>query len=270
MCGRYAASKDAATLIEEFDISRAPEAELPPDYNVAPTKDVYTVLDRPRREDDVDAQGRSSTGGGGARGGASGSDAPEEYERSLEIARWGLVPSWAKDPKIGNRMINARVETAAEKPSFRRAWKSRRCLLPADGFYEWYTPTSPDAPVGKSGKPLKQPYFIHLPDGQSLAMAGLYEWWKNPEAPADEDPWLLTVTILTTTATDAIGRLHDRMPIHVAAADREAWLDPANPEPATVLHPEQTAEMLQAYPVSTAVNRVGTNSPHLIDPLPPS
>lgn len=246
MCGRYAASKDAATLVEEFDIVHSTPTDLKADYNVAPTKRVYAVMNRSAEAD------------------------ADPGARSLEVARWGLVPSWAKDRKIGNRMINARLETAAEKPSFRRAWKSRRCLLPADGYYEWYTPTSPDAPVGASGKPLKQPYFIHLPDDQTLAMAGLFEWWKDPAPREGEDPWLLTVTILTTEATDAVGHLHDRMPIHVAAEDWAAWLDPTTEDPGHVLHPAATAALLEAYPVSTAVNRVGTNTPDLISPLPPS
>ena len=243
MCGRYAAAKDPAALAEEFEVVSAPEEELRPDYNVAPTKKVYLVVDRPR--DDV-------------------------FERALVIGRWGLVPSWAKDPSIGSRMINARAETVAEKPAFRRAFAKRRCLVPADGYYEWYLPTSPDAPVGKGGKPLRQPFFIHPADGSSLAMAGLYEWWRDPTR-ADDDPhaWRLTCTVITTDATDDVGRIHDRMPMTIGRADWETWLDPAHgaDEAAALLTPAVSTR-LEAYPVSTLVNSVRNNGPELIEPIP--
>jgi putative SOS response-associated peptidase YedK len=235
MCGRYAAAKDPAALVEEFEVESAPEESLQPDYNVAPTKKVYLVVDK-AHDDDV--------------------------ERSLVIGRWGLVPSWAKDPSIGSRMINARAETVAEKPAFRRAFAKRRCLVPADGYYEWYLPTSADAPVGKSGKPLKQPFFIRPSDGSSLAMAGLYEWWRDPTR-EDDDPqaWRLT--------TDDVGRIHDRMPMTIPRSDWETWLNPANgpAEVSGLLVPAADAP-LDAYPVSTAVNSVRNNGPELIEPLP--
>ncbi len=142
------------------------------------------------------------------------------------MARWGLVPSWAKDVSIGSRLINARVETAATKPAFRKAFAARRCLMPADGFYEWYA----SAAVGKGGKPIKQPFFIHAPDGRSLALAGLFEFWRD-RAAQDDQPWLMSVTILTTTSTDALGRIHDRMPLPIRERDWDLWLDPgAAPE----------------------------------------
>ena len=133
--------------------------------------------------------------------------------------RWGLVPSWAKDPSIGNRMINARMETVAEKPAFRKAFAKRRALLPADGYFEWYGEVK--------GK--KQPFFIRPADGGVLAMAGLYELWRDPSVPEDSgtDPWLWTVTVLTTTATDELGRIHDRMPLLVERERYAEWLDPA-------------------------------------------
>jgi putative SOS response-associated peptidase YedK len=244
MCGRYAASKDPDALVEEFEVAARPEEALRPDYNVAPTKKVYAVIDR------------------------SGDD---ESVRSLVIARWGLVPSWAKDPSIGSRMINARAETVAEKPAYRRAFAKRRCLIPADGYYEWYLPTSPDAPVGKGGKALKQPFYIHPSDGSSLAMAGLYEWWRDPTRD-DDDPmaWRLTCTVITTEASDAVGRIHDRMPMTIARHDWAAWLDPARgaDESAPLLVPAMTAA-LDAYPVSTLVNSVRNNGPELLAPLPP-
>jgi putative SOS response-associated peptidase YedK len=244
MCGRYAAAKDPAALVEEFAVEAAPEESLQPDYNVAPTKKVYVVVEK---ADDA------------------------ETHRALVIARWGLVPSWAKDPSIGSRMINARAETVADKPAFRRAFAKRRCLVPADGYYEWYLPTSPDAPLGKGGKPLKQPFFIHSADGSSLAMAGLYEWWRDPSR-ADDDPqaWRLTCTVITTEASDEVGRIHDRMPMTIAPADWQAWLDPGNgPAQAAGLLRPAAARPLDAYPVSTLVNSVRNNGPELIAPLPP-
>lgn len=238
MCGRYAAAKDPAALVEEFEVVSGPEELLEPDFNVAPTKHVYIVVDRPR--EDV-------------------------LERALVVARWGLVPSWAKDPSIGARMINARSETLAEKPAFRSAFAKRRCLVPADGYYEWYTP---DAAAG--GRPVKQPFFIHPADGSSLAMAGLYEWWRDPTREADDpQAWRLTCTIITTNATDDIGQIHDRMPMIVDRADWPAWLDPqAGADVGALVRPASQLA-LAAYPVSTAVNRVANNGPGLIAPLEP-
>lgn len=247
MCGRYAASKNPDDLVEEFEVEVRSEKELRPDWNVAPTKDVYAVMMRPPRDD---------------------KDAPPR--RELAVVRWGLVPSWAKDPSIGNRMINARMETVAEKPTYKRAFARRRCILPADGYYEWYTPE--DGPKGKGGKPLKQPFFIHPADGSSLAMAGLYELWRDPTR-ADDDPqaWLMTCTVLTTTAEDSVGRIHDRMPLLVEPERWAEWLDPAvtgeKGDPRGLLVPAAPGR-LDAYPVSTLVNDVRHNGPELVEPLP--
>ena len=238
MCGRYAAAKDPAALAEEFETTEATE-RLAPDYNVAPTKRVYIVVDR---------------------------DAGEQRHRSLEVARWGLVPSWAKDPSIGNRMVNARAETLGEKPAFKRAFAKRRCLLPADGYYEWYEPVG--GPVGRGGRPLKQPFFIHRADGRSLAMAGLFEWWRDPSVPeGDPGHWLLSCTVITTQATDTLGRIHDRMPMVIDRSGWSAWLDPDAADPHALLVPAASTT-LTAYPVSTAVNSVRNNGPALVDPIP--
>ena len=167
-------------------------------------------------------------------------------------------------------MINARAETVAEKPAFRRAFAKRRCLIPADGYYEWYLPTSPDAPLGKGGKPLKQPFYIHPADGSSLAMAGLYEWWRDPTR-EDDDPaaWRLTCTVITTEASDEVGRIHDRMPMTIAPADWQAWLDPAHgaAESAALLRPA-ARRAARRVPGVDAVNSVRNNGPELIAPLP--
>ena len=258
MCGRYAAAKDPQALAEEFEVQAAPDEQLSPDYNVAPTKKVYLVVDRKAGPAEP------------ATVGAGGDAGEESRERALVVGRWGLVPSWAKDPSIGSRMINARAETVAEKPAFRRAFAKRRCLVPADGYYEWYLPTSPDAPVGKGGKPIKQPFFIHPADGSSLAMAGLYEWWRDPTR-EDDDPqaWRLTCTVITTEAADEVGRIHARMPMTIARADWAAWLSPDSAaDAATSLLVPAAHARLDAYPVSTDVNSVRNNGPALIAPLP--
>lgn len=246
MCGRYGASWGVDDLVEEFDVASVdvPEGErLEPDWNVAPTKPVYAVLTRRGRGEPEDA----------------------EPTRRLVTLQWGLVPFWAKDPKIGSRMINARIETAAEKPAFREAFAKRRCLLPADGYYEWYTPEN------AGSKPAKQPFFIRPRDGRPLAMAGLYELWRDPTRERD-DPhaWLRTCTVLTTTATDAVGHIHDRQPLFVRPEGREAWLDPAGADTEALigLLTNNPGGGLEAYPVSTSVNNHRNNGPELVEPLP--
>src|SRR3954451_22424447 len=252
MCGRYASSRRPEDLVEEFEIDKVEVKEtLQPDYNVAPTKQVYAVVERPAPED-AGSEDR-------------GDEAPEQ--RQLRTLRWGLVPFWAKDPSIGNRMINARMETVHEKPAFRRAFASRRWLLPADGFYEWY----PTEQRTKAGKPLKQPFFIHPADGGVLAMAGLYEIWRDPTRDED-DPmrFLWTCTVLTTTAEDSVGHIHDRMPLLVEPDRYAAWLDPAASdvdELKKLLVPAAPGP-LEAYPVSTEVNNVRNTGPELAHPLP--
>src|SRR5215470_17368723 len=158
MCGRFVSARKRLELLEEFGVERdkvaaSPDHEPDADYNVAPTKRIFSVLERPAREDEPQA-------------------------RELRVLRWGLVPSWAKEASIGSRMINARAETVDSKPSFRQAFTRRRCLLPADGFYEWQQ-------VAENGKKRKQPYFIHPADGGVLAFAGLYEIWRDRSYPDD-------------------------------------------------------------------------------------
>ena len=181
------------------------------------------------------------------------------------------MPSWAKDRSIGSRMINARLETVAEKPAFAKAFRSRRCVLPADGFYEWYAPDAP-APVGdkRPAKPRKQPFFLHRADGGLLVMAGIYEIWRDPTKDRDDDSaWLRTCSIITTKATDAAGHIHDRMPLVVPRDALDQWLDPALTEPgqALALLSVTEGEALEAYAVSTEVNSVQNNDPSLLRPL---
>ena len=233
MCGRYASTRNAMDIAASFGIrDDAVDEQIEPDYNVAPTKDVYAVVERPPREEKTAAP-----------------------LRQLRVARWGLVPSWAKDPSIGSRLINARLETVDEKPAFKKAFASRRCLLPADGYYEWYGE--------KKGS--KQPFFIHPKDGGLLAMAGLYEFWRSPEG-----EWLFTVTVITTQAEDALGHIHDRMPMLVEPDRYAAWLDATVDDPgdlAKLLVPAAPGR-LEAYPVAKDVNNVRNNGEHLMQPIP--
>lgn len=225
MCGRYASTRGRQELIDFFGVEadEAGDEELEPDYNVAPTKPVPVILTRDVRE--------------------------------LHVARWGLVPFWAKDASVGARMINARVETAHEKPAFRRAFSLHRCLLPADGYYEWET--------AEGGR--KQPHFIRPADGGVLPMAGLYAVWRSPQAPGGR---LLTCTVITTEATDDVGRIHDRMPMLVEPERFAAWLDPAltRPDEVRSLLLPAAEGRLTSHPVSTAVNKVTNNGPELVKP----
>src|SRR6266581_179202 len=260
MCGRYASARKRQDLLEEFRIDRDRVAsDLEPDYNVAPTKPVYAVLTRGGREPGEGAGTQEERGG------------PDAVARELRVVRWGLVPFWAKDPSIGSRLINARAETVASKPAFRRAFTRRRCLLPADGYYEWQRPdgTASDK-SGKGGA--KQPYFIFRQDGGPLAFAGLYELWRDESVPDDhERAWLWTATIITTSAPDDLGKIHDRMPMVIEPDRWEDWLDPENKDPADLmaLLAPATSGGLTSYPVSTAVNSVRNNGPELIERVEP-
>lgn len=238
MCGRYVARNDVQALRSEFSITRVTEQVLPANYNTAPTQQVYIIVDTDTEEDG--------------------------FQRRLDVARWGLVPSWAKDPAIGSRMINARAETVADKPAYRSSFARRRCLVPVTGFYEWQ--------AASSGP--KQPYFLHSSsenDGiDDVGLAGLYSWWRDPAVMDGDDPhaWMLTMTIMTTAADAWTARIHERMPIPIPIEQRSAWLDPHS------AGSDVLAEVVAAlpehcwtgYPVSRAVNNVRTNGPHLLEP----
>lgn len=162
-------------------------------------------------------------------------------------------------------MINARAETVAEKPAFRRAFGSRRLDVPADGFYEWF----PTEQVGRSGKPLKQPSFVRRADGGILALAGIYEFWRDPDKPDADDAWVSSFAVITTTATDDVGHIHDRMPMTVAPDRWQDWLDPRVPaeQAAGLMAPPAPGE-LEVYAVSRAVNNVRNSGPELLEPIP--
>ncbi len=208
MCGRFTLKTYATQLAKTFQVENAPD--LTPRYNIAPTQDVAVV----RLTKDGD-------------------------QRELSLLRWGLIPSWAKDPKIGNRMINARGEAVSEKPSSRAAFKKRRCLILANGFYEW-----------QKVDEKKQPYFIHQPDDEPFAFAGLWEYW------AGEGQEIQSCTIITTTANSLMEPLHDRMPVILAEAAFPVWLvsDFQNKEALNNLLRPCDADLLEAYPVKTVVN----------------
>jgi putative SOS response-associated peptidase YedK len=251
MCGRYASTKATGDLAEEFRAVDATDGAKQVDFNVAPTKQVVAVVARHSR-------GADGTPGDGRVHGAV-------TQRSLRMVRWGLVPSWAKDDKAGARMINARSETAGEKPAFRRALAARRCLLPADGWYEW-----------QRGEDHKQPYYTHYRDGSSVAMAGLWEFWKPEQDPEGKFPeGLVTACVLTTDAVGPLARVHDRMPLVLPASAWDVWLDPdrsaADEEVVTLLRPP-SAELvgrLELRPVAPLVNRVRNNGPELLAPVAP-
>ncbi len=186
--------------------------------------------------------------------------AEHEGERVLDRYRWGLLPGWAKDPSIANRLFNARGETVAEKPSFRAAFKKRPCVIPVDGFYEW------DHRSGHA----KQPHYFTRRDGDALLLAGLYEYWRDPTAHEDV-PALQTCTVLTTTPNDDMDEIHDRMPVVVELTDVDEWLDPGETGPTQRAHLIRPARdgTLQHYGVDPAVGSVRNDGPQLIEPVEP-
>lgn len=222
MCGRFTLFSSEESLARAFGIGGVPE--LPRRYNIAPTQPVAVVR-----------------------------VAPERRERELALLRWGLVPSWAKDPDIGSRLINARAETAAERPAFREAFRRRRCLIPADGFYEWR---------GRRGG-RKQPFFVRLRDGSLFGLAGLWERWRGEDGGVVE-----SCTVLTTDANAVVAPIHDRMPVIVPPPSYDLWLDPAVREPGLLkplLRPYPAEEMV-AYPIDERVNNPRIDEEGLITP----
>ena len=222
MCGRFTLGASATDLASQFEL-----ADLPawtPHYNIAPTQEVLAVVKM-----------------------------ADTTERQARLLRWGLVPLWAQGPAVGSRMINARAETVATKPAFRRAFQERRCLLLADGFYEWK----------KEGRH-KKPFHIRLRDGRPFAFAGLWERWVPPDGqPMD------SCTIITTVANDLIRPLHVRMPVILAADEYDLWLDLGVREPERLqplLRPYPSSEMM-ATPVSIQVNSPANDMPDCIEPL---
>ena len=222
MCGRFTLTTPPESLFEQFGLS----GEIPgitPSYNVAPSREIPAV------------------------------GADSEGERRLRLLRWGLVPHWAKDPEMGNRMINARAESVAEKPTFKAAFRRRRCLILADGFYEWRR-------EGGSGP--KQPYYIKMSDGSPYAFAGLWESWER------DGEKIRSCAIITTEANELVADIHHRMPVILASEDYAAWLDADSGEDGllSLLVPYPSEEM-EAYPVSTHVNRPVNDDSGCVEPV---
>ncbi len=221
MCGRFTLTVDPADLQKHFNDFSFPE-KYAPRYNVAPSQAILAI--------------------------------PNDGRNAADFFLWGLIPSWAKDPSIGNRMINARGETLAEKPSYRGVYKYKRCLIPADGFYEW---------KAQAGTKTKVPYFIHLKNGQPFAFAGLWDEWHA----ADGAP-IRTCTIVTTSPNTLMAPIHDRMPVILQPADYEEWLDPAPRTPDSLQHliAAFPPESMEAYPVSALVNSPANDRAECMQP----
>ncbi|WGW10802.1 SOS response-associated peptidase [Saxibacter everestensis] len=213
---------DPEDLANELECVLRPDRELPPSWNKPPTSDLYIVADRPDKQ----------TG---------------DVRRRLEIARWGLVPSWAKDVSSGSRLFNARLESVAEKPAYRKAAHSRRCLVPATGYYEW-----------RAGSDGKQPFFIHAAADEWLCFAGLFEFWRDRSKP-DDDPsrWLVSTTIITAAAKGDLADIHDRMPVVLDRRDYDRWLDPSSGADEALGLLSDTAGLQPGHAVELAWHRVG-------------
>ena len=250
MCGRFAVTTDPARLAEKIKAIDEATGAAPnagePNYNVAPTTTVATVVSRHREPDD-------------------------EPTRRVRLMRWGLVPPWVKaDPDgapetKGPLLINARADKVASSPAFRASAKSKRCLVPMDGWYEWRA----NADGGSAGKKIpKTPFFMHLDDGDPLFMAGLWSVWKPKQAGDDAAP-LLSCTIITTDAVGELAEIHDRMPLMLAEADWDAWLNPDAPLDPELLARPPDVRSIELREISTLVNSVRNNGPELLEPAKP-
>lgn len=229
VCGRYVTVSSPTLLAERFDVTELRPQELEPNYNVAPRADVPVIAER-------------------------------HGERVLDVLRWGLIPSWAKDTSIGDRLINARGERITTSNAFKRAFERRRCIVPADGFYEWQA---------IAGQRSKQPWFFRRRDGEPLAFAGLWEIWRDRSV-GDDAPRVRTCTIITTTPNELIAPVHDRMPVALPEASWDTWLRVDNRDTATLsqLLVPMPADELESWTVSTLVNKADNNGPELLDRVP--
>jgi putative SOS response-associated peptidase YedK len=218
MCGRYALQSTPAELVTRFGLDEC--TDFGPRFNIPPGTDIPVIRQSP------------------------------EGRRVLHLLRWGLVPHWSKDPAIGAKLNNARGESVAEKPSFRDAFRRRRCLIPASGFYEW-----------KSEGKVKQPYYISLKSGEPMAMGGLWESWK-----ASDGSILRTVCVVTTSPNSVMATIHDRMPVIIASDQWQTWLSGRSEEVAGMVAPYREEE-LQAWPVSRRVSKTQDDEAGLIEPV---
>ena len=256
MCGRFASFSALTDIQLTFDLDAlGPECEvLTPSWNVAPTQDVGIIVERilDGREGDVHAEHGTQIAGVPSEEKDSSTQGSRSVTRELHVARWGLVPPWSKDPSQGPQMINARIETLAEKRTFAPSLATRRCIVPADGYFEW------QAAAGG-----KIPHYIHSVDGTPLAFAGLYGWWKKPDG-----SWLLSTTIVTCAAQGELATIHDRTPVILTPDEFTEWLDPHQQDKLVALqHIDRPNQPLQADVVGKAVGNVRNNSPENILPL---
>lgn len=288
MCGRYASYTSPTGIQLAFDLdSLGPECEsLPPSWNVAPTQDIPIIVermdphgsknrsDRPAPDGGINGHGNPavaaephqpsgsgvetrdhSSNGTHAHGHAPGNTAIRDSGsavRELHVARWGLVPPWSKDPSKGPQMINARIETLPEKRTFAPALAKRRCIVPADGYFEWQAKATG-----------KIPHYIHSTNGELLAFAGLYGWWKKPDS-----TWLLTATIITRAAEGELAKIHDRTPVVLERFEFSSWLDPGQDDPYAALAViDRPNRELHAEAVGKAVGNVRNNGPENIIPV---
>ncbi len=238
MCGRFVSASSPERIAAYFGATFEGET-LGDNYNVAPTSDIYAVV--------------------------VGSDG----QPRLEVFHWGLIPVWAKERKLGQKMINARAETVATKPAYKGVFKKHRCLIPMDGFFEWQA-GQPGGPLTKAGKPAKQPMYIHRLDGEPLVVAGLWSAWKDPAATGAE--WLHSAAVVTTSANGTMSPIHDRMPVILPRSAWDAWLDPTNQDVETLsglLLPAPDT-LLTVRAVSTDVNNVRNTGASLIDEITPT
>jgi len=222
MCGRFTLTVNPAELEDTFSNYTFPQ-KFAPRFNIAPTQPVLAI--------------------------------PNDDKYTADFFLWGLIPMWAKDPSIGNRLINARAETLAEKPAFRGSYRHKRCLILADGFYEWKT---------FGGRKTKTPYFIHMKDRKPFAIAGLWDHWESPDGSN-----VNTCTIITTAPNELMESIHDRMPVILHARDYAKWLNPApqTPESLQPLLKPHPADNMSAYAVSTLVNKASNDVPELVVPV---
>ena len=222
MCGRFTLTVNPADLQDTFSDFNFP-AKFAPRFNIAPSQPVLAI--------------------------------PNDEKYTADFFVWGLIPMWAKDPEIGNRLINARGETLAEKPSFRGSYRHKRCLILSDGFYEWKTFGS---------RKTKTPYYIHMQNRKPFAIAGLWDHWESPDGSS-----IKTCTIITTTPNELMESIHDRMPVILHPRDYARWLNPApqTPESLQPLIKPFPADAMTAHPVSTLVNKVTNDTPELVVPV---
>jgi putative SOS response-associated peptidase YedK len=239
MCGRFVVASSPQLLADQFDVDDVNVDAVEPAFNVAPRQQVMVVRQR-------------------------------EDRRVLSHLRWGFVPSWAKSAAVGDRMINARAEGLATKPAYKRAFGIHRCIIPADGFYEWQVVAPPTTP---KGRPKKQPVFVHRRDGEPMAFAGLWAAWKVPDGVAVDgvgaDGWLRSCVIVTTKPNDLLAPIHDRMPVVLPKAEWSRWLDPENHDVdalAELLVPLPD-DVLELWPVSTLVNKADLDDAELVKPV---